>query len=255
MKKRISILTAALLAMIFTPPAGFAQTPEEEEGGSGFEWSVSADITSNYIWRGYEQGDTDKFFNFNVQPCVTLGYKGLYLELWNTTAFNGSYNEFDIALGYSIAGFDLSVSDYYFDYDCRYFRNYEASHSLNVTLSYTFERFPLTLTWSTVFAGDDYHESGSRAYSSYVEASYTHSFERLFDLTATVGASPYTAPYWCLDREGEVLGGFNFTNLELGIGREFEAGCATFPVSLKYIYNPVIHRSYGVLSVGVAFGN
>lgn len=254
MKKYISLFAAALFASIITPSASFAQETEQE-AESGFEWSVSADVTSNYIWRGYEQGDTGKFFNFNVQPCVTLGYKGLYLELWNTTAFNGSYNEFDITLGYSIAGFDLSVSDYYFDYDCPYFRNYDASHSLNVTLSYTFERFPLTLTWSTVFAGDDYHESGRRGYSSYVEASYTQSFDRLFDLTATVGASPYTAPYWCLDREGEVVNGFNFTNLELGISREFEAGCATFPVSLKYIYNPVIHRNYGVLSVGVAFGN
>lgn len=254
MKRHIYIFAAALFALILAPSAGFAQETDKEEE-SGFEWSVSADITSNYIWRGYEQGDTGKFLNFNVQPCVTLGYKGLYLELWNTTAFNGSYNEFDITLGYSFFGFDLSVSDYYFDYECRYFRNYEASHSLNVTLSYTFERFPLTLTWSTVFAGEDYLESGRRGYSSYVEASYTHSFERLFDLTATVGASPYTAPYWCIDREDEVLSGFNFTNLELGIGREFEVGCVTFPVSLKYIYNPVIHRNYGVLSVGVAFGN
>lgn len=253
MKKRIYILAAALLAITLVPAAGFAQQTDDEDGG-GFEWSVSADVTSNYIWRGYEQGDTGKFFNFNVQPCVWLGYKGLYLELWNTTAFNGSYNEVDITLGYSIAGFDLSVSDYYFDYDCRYFRNYKASHSLNATLSYEFS-FPLTLTWSTVLVADDYYESGRRAWSSYVEASYTHSFDRLFDVTATVGASPYTAPYWCLDREGEVLQGFNFTNLELGISREFEVGCATIPVSLKYIYNPAIHRNYGVVSVGVAFGN
>ncbi|GFI54095.1 hypothetical protein IMSAGC022_00706 [Alistipes sp.] len=229
---------------------------QESDGGSGFEWSVGVDLNSNYVWRGYDQSANGKFFNLNIQPCVTLGYKGLWLELWDTNAFNGSYNEFDITLGYTIGGFEISVSDYYFDFESPYFSDYNASHSLCATVSYTLsERIPLKLSWSTTLAGEDFHDNGKRAYSSYVELSYAHTFDKLFDVEAAVGASPFKAPYWCYDDEGFVPDGFTFTNLELGLSREFEIGCATLPVSLRYIYNPFIHRSYGVLSVGVSFGN
>ena len=148
------------------------------------------------------------------------------------------------------------MSDYYFDFESPYFSDYNASHSLCATVSYTLsERIPLKLSWSTTLAGEDFHDNGKRAYSSYVELSYAHTFDKLFDVEAAVGASPFKAPYWCYDDEGFVPDGFTFTNLELGLSREFEIGCATLPVSLRYIYNPFIHRSYGVLSVGVSFGN
>ena len=121
---------------------------QESDGGSGFEWSVGVDLNSNYVWRGYDQSANGKFFNLNIQPCVTLGYKGLWLELWDTNAFNGSYNEFDITLGYTIGGFEISVSDYYFDFESPYFSDYNASHSLCATVSYTLsERIPLKLSW------------------------------------------------------------------------------------------------------------
>ena len=47
---------------------------QESDGGSGFEWSVGVDLNSNSVWRGYDQSANCKFFNLNIQPCVTLGY-------------------------------------------------------------------------------------------------------------------------------------------------------------------------------------
>ena len=67
----------------------------------GFEWSVGADITSAYLWRGLNLG------GLAIQPDVSIGYGGLKLEAWANISpkdykFKEIAPELDLTLSYSI---------------------------------------------------------------------------------------------------------------------------------------------------------
>lgn len=97
-----------------------------------FVVSGKADFVSDYIWRGIDQNS-----GFSIQPSLTLGYKGLSLNAWGSQTLSkwgvndngGGAKEFDINLSYSIKGFTVTVSDYwwsgtdmqYGDYNDHYF--------------------------------------------------------------------------------------------------------------------------------------
>ena len=75
-----------------------------------FECSVGADLVSSYVWRGQDLG------NFSIQPTVSLSCKGISLSAWGSAGFDPSdTREVDLTLGYSVSGFSISVTDYWFD--------------------------------------------------------------------------------------------------------------------------------------------
>jgi uncharacterized protein (TIGR02001 family) len=65
--------------------------------------SVDVGVFSQYIWRGFELSKDSVV----IQPSVTLGYKGVSLNVWgnldtDNEAYDGSkYNETDVTLSYS----------------------------------------------------------------------------------------------------------------------------------------------------------
>ena len=76
----------------------------------------------------------------------------------------------------------------------------------------------------------------------------------MFDVELTAGASPWTAPYWCYERDMEsVAKGFNVTNLSVICNKEFATENFTFPVKFGYIYNPATNFNYILLQTGIAF--
>lgn len=232
-------------------------TAAAEEDDGGFWWSASADLASNYIWRGYDQSYRGVMFDPCIQPCVSIGYGKFYIEAWGTASFMNQYHELDLLVGFEHENLLITLYDAYSDFSSPYFKGYNDSHSLTATIDYTlFDR--LNLHWSTTFLGDDFLEdgkrAGKRAYSSYFELSYRQPIKELFDITLTAGASPWTAPYWCYADDFEsVAKGFNVTNLSLMFEREFEVGVATFPVRAGYIYNPTAKAHYALIMAGVAF--
>ena len=64
--KKIYTLVAALMVTIGTWAYEFP----------GFEWTVGADVTTTYLWRGLNLG------GLALQPDVMVGYGGLKLEGW-----------------------------------------------------------------------------------------------------------------------------------------------------------------------------
>ena len=75
------------------------------------ETTISSDVVSSYIWRGQDLGSAA------IQPTLGVGYKGLSLSAWGSygIADPADTKEFDLTLGYSIGGFNIGVTDYWFD--------------------------------------------------------------------------------------------------------------------------------------------
>ncbi|HCS87153.1 MAG TPA: hypothetical protein DIW30_01575 [Bacteroidales bacterium] len=210
----------------------------------GFEWSVGADVTSAYLWRGM------RFGGLAFQPDVSIGYGGLTIEGWANLSpedytFETFAPELDVKLSYTIAGLTVGVNHlYYFD-GSKYFDFKGSGYSdyLNETNSTTqtevfaefslgdvLEAVPLHLGWYTYVAGDDkYIDEANpvingtdttfnmkRAYSSYIEVSYDINLPLNFTLTPTVGMTPWKSSYTFYE------GNFAFNNLSLKLNWELE---------------------------------
>ena len=135
---------------------------------------------------------------------------GFSLTAWGSTDFDGyqsseglANKEIDLTAAYTFgaSGLTLSIADLwwagqgankYFN-----FKSHETAHHFEAGLAYTLplEKFPLSLAWYTMFAGQDKDADGNQNYSSYVELNYPFSVKRV-DLTATCGLIPYKTPQY-----------------------------------------------------------
>lgn len=248
--------------VVVAEQAASVDTPEAEESEWEFWWGAGINIASNYMWRGFDQsyrGGNGNMFDPSFQPSVTLGYGKFYLDFWGNASLLSNYKELDITLGFEHENLAVTLYDVYCgNFDTPFFDKRMTSHSLTATIDYTlFDR--LRLHWATTFLhADDYveREDGTtrRAFSSYFEVAYTQPIVDLFDIELTVGASPWTAPFYCFERDMETVAeGFNFTNLSVMFNKEFERGDLVFPVQLGYVYNPTTRYHYAILKAGFNF--
>ena len=186
------------------------------------EISIGGDLVSTYVWRGvYQSG-------FSLQPEIGLSVGGFTVGVWGSTDLD-NFKEVDLSVGYSVRGFSVGVTDYWWGGQrlgdgrfAPYFK-YGDTHYFEGTLAYEFgEKFPLGISWSTMFAGADKKENGDRAWSSYVELAYPFSVGSV-ELTAAAGAAPWAAPAWLPGG----YDGFQISNVSLKASR-------AIPVSEKY---------------------
>lgn len=194
----------------------------------GFTYSVGADVVSNYIWRGlYVSG-------LGVQPDLTVGYGGLYLNLWGSVnatdwtfetknpALNCAfYPEMDVTLGFSRWGLDIKFMHmYYFDkyMDNTWSRYFDFRDPYDGKGGITQEwrikyrvsnKLPLHVMWCTRTWGRDgyatniqYDDHGTpvkwdrkRAYSSYFELGYEFALPYQMTLYANLGMTPWKSLY------------------------------------------------------------
>ena len=158
-----------------------------------FNVTAKADFVSDYIWRGAYQNS-----GFSVQPTLGLSYDNLSLSAWGSqslTKTDGA-QEFDINLSYTIGGLGITVTDYWWNGITMPYGDYKHDHHFEGTLAYNFgENFPLTLSWSTMFAGGDDNKDGDRAYSTYINASYNIACPAEITLTPSVGFTPWKGMY------------------------------------------------------------
>lgn len=211
-KKKIFALVVAVLTTV----SSYAWKYENP----GFEWSAGCDFTTSYLWRGMRYG------GMAFQPDASVGYGGLSVEAWaNIGAIDNSFKTFnpelDITLQYNIAGLTLGYTHYYYFDGTKFFgfkkpslenyldENYPSCQGevfAKFEFGEFFEKFPLTVMWSTFVAGDDYREvydavetdsviGIKRAFSSYLEVSYKAELPLGFSLTPTVGMTPWESFY------------------------------------------------------------
>ena len=184
-------------------------TAHAQDEKAKVETTVAADFVTNYIWRGLDCG------NISVQPTLGIGYKGLSLSAWGSVGFTSTdTKEFDLTLAYTIGGFNIGITDYWFNTggdepDNRYFK-YDAhstNHVFEANIGYDFG--VLSLQWFTNFAGNDgFNKSDKRAYSSYAEVSVPFKLATV-DWTATAGVVAVTNLSLRADKEIKITDKFS----------------------------------------------
>ena len=202
------------------------------------ETTVSGDVVSSYIWRGQDLG------NVSVQPTLGIGYKGLSLTAWGSVGLSelADTKEFDLTLGYSIGGFNIGVTDYWFntglDPKNRYFKYdaHETNHVVEANVGYDFGL--ASVQWYTNFAGNDgANKDGKRAYSSYVELSVPFKLSSV-DWTATAGAVPFATDFYGTN-------GFAVTNLALKATKDIKVTDSfSIPIFGQVVANPRSQKAH-----------
>ena len=217
-----------LMALMFA--TGMSATAQDE-----VETTVSADVVSTYVWRGMECGSAA------IQPTLGIGYKGLSLSAWGSYGLvdTNDAKEFDLTLAYSTGGFNIGITDYWFNTpEERYFL-YDAnktSHIFEANIGYDFG--PAAIQWFTNFAGNDgYNKDGKRAYSSYVELCAPFKLASV-DWSATIGAVPYATDFYGVD-------GFAVTNVSLKATKDIKVTDSfSIPVFAQVAANPSTEKAY-----------
>ena len=219
-----------IVLMAFMFATGMSATAQDE-----VETTVSADVVSTYVWRGMECGSAA------IQPTLGIGYKGLSLSAWGSYGLvdTNDAKEFDLTLAYSTGGFNIGITDYWFNTpEERYFL-YDAnktSHIFEANIGYDFG--PAAIQWFTNFAGNDgYNKDGKRAYSSYVELSAPFKLASV-DWSAAVGAVPYATDFYGVD-------GFAVTNVSLKATKDIKVTDSfSIPVFAQVAANPSTEKAY-----------
>ena len=237
-KKKVSRLFVLTVLLAGAATAGAQETEKVEA-------TIAADIVNQYIWRGQDLGSV------SLQPTLGVAYKGLSLTAWGSVGLSEPEDtkEFDLTLAYQTGGFNIGVTDYWFnkiddgDPDGRYFmyKSHSTNHIFEANVGYDFGF--LSLQWYTNFAGNDgKNKSLKRAYSSYFELSAPFKFATC-DWTATAGAVPYATTSYGTT-------GFAVTNLALKAVKDIKVtDTFSIPIFAQVVANPCSQKAYLVLGL------
>ena len=207
------------------------------------EASLSTDIVSHYIWRGQDLGGV------SVQPGLGVSYKGLSLSGWGSAGLSNPLDvrEFDLTLAYTVGGFNIGITDYWFDAGedplARYFycRKDATNHVFEANIGYDFGF--ASLQWYTNFAGNDgFNPAGQRAFSSYFEVAVPFALGGV-DWSAAVGAVPYATDFYGAEK-------FSVVNLSLTASADIRiTDSFSVPVFAQLAFNPCSNAAYLVFGV------
>lgn len=198
-----------IATLLLFPLVSKAEEPQGTAKESLFDWSASATLTSNYIWRGLYCGGP------SLQLDATVSYAGVFANLWwnvgaTDWAFSGFNPEVDVCIGFSRWGLNVNyLHCFYFD---RYpdgtpsrffdFRNHPKGGGGTTgewRISYRIsDRIPLSCLVSfRTFGRDGYLQDGElkRAYSTYLELGYDFDLTHDWQLAARVGVTPAKSLY------------------------------------------------------------
>lgn len=217
----------------------FCLKAEEKQGPA---LHFSGDFVSSYTWRGLYMSPAA------IQPSIEFEAGNFTIEAWGSVSFNGEDKEVDLTASYALGNFVFSVTDMWWstqDSEIKYFNynSHETEHTFEGSVAYTLpcERFPLSLSWSTIFAGMDKKADGKQAYASYVELSYPFNIKNT-ELEAVCGFTPYKA-----EMQYETSG-FAFTNLALRATREIRISSSfTLPLFAELAVNPALEDVHFVI--------
>lgn len=220
-------------------------SPTVSKAQKQFTVNGKADLVSDYIWRGADQNS-----GCSIQPSLTLGYAGFSLNVWGSQSLtkwtDGGAKEFDINLGYTIKNFSITVSDYWWSGVNRPYGDYKNAHYFEGTLAYQFgESFPLSLSWSTMFAGADKNENGKQNASTYISASYPIALPADITLQPSVGFTPWKGYYH--DKAA-------FTDISLKASKDIPiTDKFNLPLYIQAIVSPVYDRTYLIAGMSIGF--
>ena len=224
----------------------------QNEGKSAF--SVNADVVNTYVWRGSYLAGT------SVQPSMDFRNGGFSLGAWGSVDIAGfGYKEVDLFASYSFKKLTVSLFDYWVAGEMSY--NYfdfskKTIHLLDVGLTYTFDRIPLSIGWYTIIWGDETFtkqwENGAskKAFPTYIEVTRFFQVKEI-NLEATIGISPWhSSAMYNRYNEGGRTDGFAVINLSLKASKNLKiTDHYSLPVFSQLIYNPAKEDSFLVFGI------
>ena len=206
------------------------------------DFTLGADIVSSYVWRGAYQTSSA------IQPAAGFSIAGFSLSAWGSIPFEGIAKEVDFTASYEIASLSLVITDYWWAGEgTRKYFMYESKrtdHLFEGTIGYTLpiEKFPLSLSLNTMFAGADYKPDGDRAYSTYIAVSYPFSVKEI-DLSASIGMTP---------SEGIYADEFSIVNIGLKASKELKVTESfSLPVFGEIVTNPRNEEVFFVFGISL----
>ena len=264
--KKIRLVAAAMLALVCT----FGAKAQNLE----FAYDAGAEIVSTYLWRGQYNGGLSfqpdlavgwdsEHTSFRFGTWWSLGASDWrFRKNWPST---DDYNpntyfvpELDIYANLNLWGVTLGFTHYYYFGGSNFFsagsidkvKNLGNTSQTEVSLGYDFSTLldlPLYVTWYTMVSGDDGYMTGmsvngegeiegtyKRAFSSYLEVGYTHTWESIgLSLGGAVGLSPWKSMYTDMDWQsvdeetGELIDeskSFAVNNISLRLEKEWSLG-------------------------------
>ncbi len=186
--------------------------------------------------------------NVSIQPSASISYKGFSLTGWGSVGLDREdTKEFDLTLSYSFNNFSVSITDYWFDNGAGYF-HYGArntAHVFEAQVGYDFGF--LAANWYTNFAGNDgVNKDGKRAYSSYINLTAPFRLGGL-DWTAGIGATPWETSFYNGNANG-----FEVTDITIGASKELDITSRfSLPLFAKFIWNPATEGAYFVFGTSL----
>lgn len=203
---------------------------------------VNADFVSSYIWRGIDSG------NACIQPSLGIQWKGLTAYVWGSTEFREKNNEIDLSLEYEYKNLTLYANNYFTQTEeepFKYFNysSHSTGHTFEIGAGYMLsEKFPLSISWYTTFAGNDYRENEKRAWSSYCELSYPFNIKDI-EMSLEAGFTPW---------EGMYANKLNIVNIALSATKPIKITPSfSLPVFGKLIANPYEEQLYFVFGISL----
>lgn len=209
---------------------------------SAQDFFVNADIVSSFMWRGLKCGDVC------LQPSMGVNVGKFSFMAWGSTNLNTFGQDVDLFITYANKGLTLQFANYFVvpDSDTKFdyfdFKARTTNHMFDANISYQFsKKVPLTLMWSTFFAGNDYYNAdGGRSYSSYAEISYPFTAKGI-NFNAQFGITPW---------EGMYADDFNVVNIALSMAKEIKiTDKFSLPVFCKFIANPADKQTHVVFGL------
>ena len=232
MKKIVIMLASVVLSVGALAPA---------KAQDKVEASIGADFVSRYIWRGQDLGGV------SFQPTLGLDWKGLSLSAWGSVGISNPADtkEFDLTLSYTIGGFNIGVTDYWFDAGLdplnRYFmyRSDCTNHVFEANIGYDFGF--AAIQWYTNFAGNDgVNPAGKRAFSSYLELSAPFTLGGA-DWSAAIGMVPFATDFYGTEK-------FAVVNVSLTASKEIAiTDSFSIPVFAQVAANPYTREAFFVI--------
>ena len=158
--------------------------------------------------------------------------------------FNNSHEEVDLGASYSLKGFTVGLSDYYyptavnqvdqyFDYASRTTR-----HSVEMYGIFSSVKIPFWVIASCYIFGNDKNLEGGQAYSSYLELGYVYTINDNSNCTLTLGANLNKGFYT------NYIGGFNIVNINFSYFTKIPIYKFYLPISVSWIINPYKEKTY-----------
>jgi hypothetical protein len=183
----------SLLLIFFTCTCFASLIVEAQQNEPTSSFKVTADLVSNYVWRGSMATGSP---TPNFQPTLAFTTRNFEIGVWGSTDFVGSYKEVDPYITLTAGQFKCMVTDYNWNFDNADYFNYQKSktgHRLEGTIGYTGpEALPISITWNTMFYGLDKKsdDATKQAYSTYIELGYSKGAASFF-----LGFTPWASYY------------------------------------------------------------